>query len=174
MSLNEGSPVAEYLREILLSNSIDSHTVREIVKVLRTGSGQNRIIVVKAKVKGSLKYLILDGNHRAVAMARLGLPLLCLEATRSEDREMLLQLESQGAIDHFPHRDFLRGAQSLAELRQNALTSAKEKMGYKSVYEAAMELEDSSCSSDADLSTSCRLVPQNAQVPQSPKGYRRG
>lgn len=70
-------------------------------------------------------YLILDGHNRAYLLAERNVPIHALLLNSIRDPDTILELEGRSAIPRFPHREYLKGNQSLAQLRSMAARQAR-------------------------------------------------
>jgi hypothetical protein len=66
------------------------------------------------------RWLILDGNNRACLSCALRRTFPVFSIARPRDADHILRLEADGSIPMFPHREFLAGRQSVANLARQA------------------------------------------------------
>ncbi|MGE3308694.1 MAG: hypothetical protein AB7O66_01900 [Limisphaerales bacterium] len=66
------------------------------------------------------RWLILDGNNRACLACSLKRQLPVLRISSRVHADSILQMEAEGLIPSFPHREFLAGRQSVSDLAHQA------------------------------------------------------
>lgn len=113
--------------EIILTNRIqnDCPYWRLLEHILQADIEPPPLIVFPAYYGKRRVFVVLDGNHRACKCAQHHKTIKAWVMRVDSDRDEILQLELEGRLPPFPHRDFLAEEKSLRELKQEAMQAAK-------------------------------------------------
>jgi hypothetical protein len=113
------------------TDKIDPSICQELEFNISEGQAIDPIVVAPVGVQ---HFIILDGNHRAYKLAEHQKDIEAIVIKRESDRDLILSLETEMVIHHFPHRDFLAGSKNLSQLITSAKQSAR-RTGFSNILE---------------------------------------
>lgn len=125
---------------LLLTNKVswDSPHFQSLLTHIEAGSHVPAIVVARTSEEFLSRFVVIDGNARAVAHAFLKRPLRYFELRSNEDVEQIKMIEARGGLSEFPHRAFLTGDIRFESLRHEAVVKAAREMNGRTARDLAV------------------------------------